>query len=408
MKSFNRFILLWTLLTACACAKKESLNVRHWTNPHVKACEMRLASGLDSLPFAIATTFNRTDQIRYDALMSARPWSIGTDLKVTDLSEGLLDPDHDGQISLFVQAVSADGRTVYLNRLWEEPQHAMLEDALGGFRYDAQHYRLDIWRVGFEGGDAKNLTPTGDSPSYYNGGPTLNPADPNDLMFTAMIGPVSRLYRMNADGSDKRPMISTGGFAYGASASPNGRHYAFHSINGHYRVYVGDVATGRETEVRTPCNLNFGPRWSPDSKQIVFLCDNAYWAANADGSNAHLMGSRNGLRHEVPFFRGYDHHAGGTDRYEWTADSTAVVHSRVVGDSTELVRSKDGSFEQLTFSPPGSSVSHPLVKGDWVVYHANKANPRKMYDVFLLNLKTKEEIQVTDLEDNCNSRYVYF
>lgn len=398
------FILLISLV---ACGPKKPKNatlvVPTWTYQSYESCEPRLAEGLESLPFDIATTLNRTDMSRFDAWSSSRAWLITHDLKTVNLSLDLLSDEKQGQIG--VQVNGASNGKIYLNQMWTEPQHAMIEEVTGSFIFHPGKHRYDVIEKDLSTMDSRNLTQN--SPSYYNLGPVMNPANSNEIFLNIMIGNEARPYRMNLNDSVIRPFASNSGFAYGLNISPNGKKYAFHSD---YKIVIGDFETGRETRISTQCEFNFGPKWSPDSSKIAFICEKDYFVANADGSGVRFLGSRKGFSGTVPFMKGHDHHGGNTDRYEWMPDSSGLIHAQMIKGSAELVISNlDGSIEQLTNSPNGSRNVLPILSddGEWVIYHSNRGAGKKMNDLFILNLSSKEEIQVTDLDDDCNSRHAY-
>jgi len=395
------------MLLGCAPKKnaKTELVVDTWTNLNIDSCIPRLKSGLGELPFDLGFTTNRTDVRRYDVMASARSWIITQDLEIKDLSENLLIPSKNGQVGVQFTGFSLDGTKAYLHQMWVEPQHAMFEEAVGDVLVNQESYRYDLYAMDIATGGLKSLTDN--SESYFHQGPLVFSGVPNELFYTARIGNENRLYRMNLDGSNKRPLADSAGYQYGLTFSPDGSKYAFHAVHGKYKVFIGDTRTGNEIEVRTSCDHNFSPIFSPDSSKIVFICDGNYFTARSDGNAVKYLGSRSGASNDIPFAKTFDHHGGGSDRISWMKDSSGIVHGKLIEGRIELVISREAGFERLTYSRRGAINVHSQVtnNGQFITYHSNKGDLNNMNNIYYLDLATKEEIQVTEMDKNCNTRY---
>lgn len=397
--SLISLILIASFNISCSPGSKDS--VRVWVNYNHATCEMQLHNDITSLPNDLAISLNRSDLPRYDSFMSFRPWVISTDLVVKDYGSDLIEPDKKGQQMFTIGSWSIDGQSLYLNKNWIEPQHAMLEEATHQFLMDVRYYRTDIIRR--TDSNSENLT--ADSFSFFNSNAILSTYVPNKVIFTALENNEMKSFIMNHDGSNKEALQSTSGFSYGLSISPDGTRYAFHS---EYKIYVGDFNSGIETKVNTPCAFNFGPVWSPDSSKIAFLCGatnvgSDIYTADRDGNNVSLLGTRDGYEGVVPFMDGYDYHGGGTDRYAWSANSESVIYGKKIGTSVELVQSfLDGSIIQLTNSAPNTLNSYPGLKGSLLVYNVKVGSNSQ--NTFYMDLNNKQGIQITDLKQGCSSR----
>ncbi len=370
----------WLLLLLVSCGSKGS-NIPFWTYTNYSLCELKLNPELESLPFSLVLNLNRYDLPRYDSRGSHRPWLITTDLETKDLGSDLVTEEKIGQISVMASSFESEG--VYLDLGWIEPQAAMREAVEGHFLLSPASYRYDIIRRDVASLETENLT--FDSPSFFN---TVALAF-DKIFFTAFINGQSRPFTMNLDGSDKKPLSSVPGFAYGLAVAPGGTDFAFHS---NYKVYINDQP------VQTPCYFNFGPIWSPDSSQVVFTCNDELWVADKETLTSRFLGSRAGYSGSVPFTTQPDHHGGGSDSFKWLSNGSGVVHGKLINSSIELVVSYlDGTEEQLTFSAPNSRASYPEIKENWLLFTHNQQ--AKMMD-----LNTKEVIEITDLEPECNAR----
>lgn len=376
-----------------------------WELPSAKQCDLILSGDIQSLPVDLVVSVNRSDLGRYDALNSFRPWMINSNLETKEFGSHLIDKTKEGQVYFSLANWHPTKNAFYVNQTWEDPQHAMREEAKGELILDSQKYRSDVLEIDLDTMDAKNLTQDPEV-SYYNAGAV---AVGSKILFSAIINGNAKTYSMNQDGSDKRPAIQTQGFVYGLSYSPDRTKYAFHSANNGYKVFIGDVTTGIETQVQTPCAFNFGPKWSPDSQRIVFKCgSNAntpdLYVADRNGQNAQMLASLGGYNSAVAFMDGHDHHGGGSDRIEWTQDSQGVVHGKKIGSSIELVISKlNGTHMRLTHTD-NTHHSFPQVSkdGQWLVFNSKVGSNGT--NLMIQNLQTLEITQVTDMEKGCNTR----
>lgn len=81
-----------------------------------------------------------------------------------------------------------------------------------------------------------------------------------------------RVYRVDADGADARPLSGSGAGAFSPAWGARGRQAAymeFHDRGG--RLYVHDVSTGQRRLVPpTEASLNYAPAFAPDGRTLVF------------------------------------------------------------------------------------------------------------------------------------------
>lgn len=405
--TWTAILLVLAAFITCCGPKRQEVFVPTWIDHDYKPCDFRIKDGLHSLSQDIAVSINRSDVPRYDAVASTRPWVINTRLQYKDIGSHLIDEGRIGKTNMFAASWSPDGSSVMIQKGYKDPQYAMWEEAHKTMLPDVRYYRTDILMENINTFNTMNLTAV-DEVGFHNAGPVFSSGLPGKILFQSFIKKQMRIFIMDNDGTDKKPLIDAAGFAYGGSLSPDGTKYAFHS---EYRVYVGDYATRKEIKVETPCKFNFGPVWSPDSKYIAFYCGATniapdVYIADRDGKNVTFLGARNGYIGVVPFTTQYDYHGGGTDKLAWTSDSKSVVLGSMISGSVELVRyGIDGSYSQLTKTNPGSRNVYPDVTADgrWLLFNsARDGGPQNLY---IMDMNTQREYQVTDLAPGCNSRY---
>lgn len=397
-------IVILMALGGCGAPSSETITqgedlVQAWVKPEVEACELKLSGQIQSLPSDIALSVQRSNLGRYDGLNSHRPWVIRKDLETKEFGSNLIPKDKDGQVIITINNWHPTKDSVLINHTWEDPSHAMLEEARGDIIMSEAHYRSDVLDVELDTNNSTNLTK--DSPSFYNAGAILFGSK---ILFTAILDGLGKTWIMNLDGSGKEPFTLTQGYTYGNSISPDGTKYAFHA---NYKVFIGDMATKVETQVQTPCNFNFAPKWSNDSSHIMFKCGPSnenpdLYVADRNGQGVRLLASFGGYSSSVPFIDGFDYHGGGSDRIVWSQDG--VIHGKKIGSSIEIVLSKlDGTQIRLT-KTSNTHNSYPQVfsDGQWLLYHS-KVGQGPM-NLMVMDLNTLEQAQVTDMDQHCNTR----
>jgi Tol biopolymer transport system component len=120
----------------------------------------------------------------------------------------------------------------------------------------------DLYVVSVGGGSPANVT--NDGPAFLESAPAFSP-DGSQIVFAAAAqgSDSSDLYVMNADGSNKRPLV-TGGNNMRPVWSPDGRFVGFSSQRtGKWEVYVVDVASGTVYQVTNTSDTTILTDWGP-------------------------------------------------------------------------------------------------------------------------------------------------
>jgi Tol biopolymer transport system component len=206
---------------------------------------------------------------------------------------------------------------------------------------------------------------------------------------------------MDWDGKNKRDLTKDSReFAYGFSASPDGKRIAYHK---NYQVYIANADGSDARHVKTGQPFNFVPKWSPDGSEVLFLSGEHYnchpYIINADGTGLRKLADRGGYRGVIEFLDVPDFHGGSSDVPVWSADGRAVFYTAQVGRNVELFRvTLDGKRERLTETRTGSLHYHPLPSpdGKWLVYGSKREGVRQLY---LMQLDLKKVRRLTDLAE---------
>jgi Tol biopolymer transport system component len=293
---------------------------------------------------------------------------------------------------------SPDGSVTVVGRGWESPENGKWEEEHRTFRFTADGWLLDTYLLDLAGGKATNLTGI-ERVSFYNSGLFFWPGDPTKLGFQALIEGNSHPFRMDRDGKNKRDLTKDSReFAYGFSASPDGKRIAYHKS---YQVYLADADGSRATHVKTGNPFNFVPQWSPDGAWVLFLSGEHYnchpHVVRADGTGLKKVADRGGYRGVVAFLDVPDFHGGSSDVPAWAVDGRSFFFTAQVARRVELYRGTlDGKSERLTETPEGALHYHPQTspEGRWLVYGSKREGVRQLY---VMRLADRKEQRITDV-----------
>ena len=173
------------------------------------------------------------------------------------------------------------------------------------------------------------------------------------------------------------------GFAYGYSASPDGRRIAYHE---NYQIYVSDADGKNKAKIETRRPFNFAPSWSPDGEWLLFVSGEHYdchpHIAKKDGTGLKKIADRGGYRGVVERLKHPDFHSESSDIPVWSADGRCIYYTARVGGCIELMRAdREGKTERLTESKPGVRHYHPAVSpdGKWILFGSDRSGTMQLY-----------------------------
>jgi Tol biopolymer transport system component len=276
---------------------------------------------------------------------------------------------------------SPDAKQAILISIWESPENAAWEREHKTFRM-TEGWLADSCLLDLATGKVTNLTAV-ERVSIYNTGLFFLP-DGKGLGFTPLIKSVSKPFVMDMDGRNKRDVSSQGGgFAYGYSASPDGRLISYHE---NYQIYVSNLDGSEKRQIKTGNPFNFVPLWSPDGEWLMFVSGEHYnchpHVVKRDGTGLRKLADRGGYRGVVERLKQPDFHSESSDVPVWSVDSQSVYYTAKVGECIELMRaSLDGKAEQLTHSEPGTRHYHPQVSpdGKWLLVGSDRSGTMQLY-----------------------------
>jgi len=292
---------------------------------------------------------------------------------------------------------SPSGAEAIVARGWQDPENAKWEETNRTFRMEPGNWMLDSFLVSLKSKESLNVTAV-DRVSHYNGGLFFLP-DRRTLGFTALMNGISKPYLMDLDGRNKRDVSGDGsGFAYGYSASPDGKIISYHE---NYQIFIANADGTNKQHIPTGNPFNFGPTWSPDGQWLLFLSgehghSNPY-VVRRDGQDLRKLADQNSYQGWILFLDVDDFHQGSSDTPVWSADGQSVFFTTQIATTTELCQvDLEGKFTQLTTSQEGTLHYHPKPSndGNWLLYGSMRNGVRQL---FVRNLKTSAEHQITRL-----------
>jgi Tol biopolymer transport system component len=292
---------------------------------------------------------------------------------------------------------SPAGSQAVVGRGWEDPENGRWEEEHRQFRYSAAGWLYDMNLVDHATGKVANLTAV-DRVSYHNSGLFFWPGKPSRLGFQAIIDGNSHPFCMDRDGSHKRDLTKDSKeFAYGFSASPDGRRIAYHKS---YQVYVADADGSNAHLIPTGRPFNFAPQWSADGQHLLFLAgtheDCHPHVVRADGTGLRKVADRGGYPGVIALLDVPDFHGGSSDIPAWSPNGSSIYYTAKVGTTVELFRTwLDGRCERLTATPDGSLQYHPTPSPDGrrLAYGSKRQGIRQLY---VMKLADRSEHRLTD------------
>ena len=293
---------------------------------------------------------------------------------------------------------SPDGMRAIVSRGWQDPENAKWEDEHKSFRMEPGKWSLDSCLVDLATGKVANVTGV-ERVSHYNGGLFFMP-DGGRLGFTPLINGVSKPFVMDLDGRNKRDLAGKdAGFAYGYSASPDGKLISYHE---NYQVYIANADGSEKRHIKTGHPFDFAPRWSPDGEWLLFVSGEHYdchpHIVRRDGTGLKKLADRAGYRGVTEFLDVFDFHGGSSDVPVWSADSKSVFYTAKAGNNVELFQiTLSGEITPLTKTPEGTTHYHitPSADGKRLLFGSKRNGVRQLV---VMSLSDRSEKLITDLK----------
>ena len=204
-----------------------------------------------------------------------------------------------------------------------------------------------------------------------------------------------KAYVIDQDGADRRLVSSTDHEAMSPAWAQDGRRFSYMEFwQGHGRLFVQDVASGKRTPVATTGQtLDFTPAFSPDGKTLAFS------RATDEGTDIYTVNFKDGCcLQRLTVGRFYDNLS---PTYSPDGQRIAFVSTRA-GQPQVYVMAADGTDEQL-FAPFDYGATGASYAPDWssdgrsVAFHRDVGGT---YQVFVLDVRTRAVRQLTSVGRN--------
>lgn len=247
------------------------------------------------------------------------------------------------------------------------------------------------------------------------------------------------VYTMNADGTNATNLTNHSALDFWSSWSPDGKYLLFYSNrDGSNDIYRMDADGKNQVNLSNHPSNDYLPCWSPDGKQILFTSDRDHknreiYSMNSDGSNVVRI-TTNDLFEEVPTWSPDGSKILFTRQLEEVVDTITTTNGEIFimdkeGTNVKQLTHKKGYDSGAKFSPDGKRIAFygPTEEkkydlflmnadgsnrtnltndaledyspdwspdGQWIAYTSGTS---KQYDVWIINVKTKKKIRLTDL-----------
>jgi TolB protein len=144
--------------------------------------------------------------------------------------------------------------------------------------------------------DGSNLRPIS-SPGAIDVEPKVNPKTGTDVVFVSGRSGPQQIYRMNMDGTDVQRLTPGEGEASNPSWHPGGQIIAYAWTRGYasgaFNIFTMDVATRKYNQLTFSDGRNENPSWAPDGAHLVFAKrrggSSQIWTMLADGTQARQL-----------------------------------------------------------------------------------------------------------------------
>ncbi|MCA9213393.1 MAG: PD40 domain-containing protein [Planctomycetales bacterium] len=291
---------------------------------------------------------------------------------------------------------SPDGSLAIIGNGWQDPDNADWEEEHKTFRMEPGKWRYDSWLINLAEDTLTNVTEV-DRVSHYNA-VSFTP-DGTKLLMTSLVDGTSKPYTMNLDGTNKTDVSGgSNGFTYGFNASPDGKRICYHE---NYQVYLANADGSDKKHVVTGHPFNFAPTWSPDGEWLLFVSGEHYdchpHIVRADATSLRKIADRAGYSGVTEFLDVPDFHGGSSDTPVWAPDGKSIFYTAKVGSCVELFQANlNGVNERLTTSQAGTTHYHPKPSqgGRLLLYGSKRDGARNIY---VRNLANGAEQQITRL-----------
>jgi Tol biopolymer transport system component len=241
---------------------------------------------------------------------------------------------------------------------------------------------LAVWVVGVDGKGRTNLT--ADDPESLATSPSVSPNGKT----IAYVHSDGRIWLMNADGTNKRPLGSEPGelqLDSGPTWSPSGRDVAYTLVRlvpgaecASWSIVVRDAGTGAVVAVFDDA---LTPTWAPLADRMAFESN----AAHCEQPGSLGVATLNGARHQLPVKLGAIAPAWSPDgrRLAFYCWSTRIALCVVDADGRHLRRVSGGGPHDLdppppAWSPDSKKVAFTTAHGRTTVVTLSSARSRSL------------------------------
>jgi len=202
------------------------------------------------------------------------------------------------------------------------------------------------------------------------------------------------IWRMNADGSQARPIISDVATDEEVSVSPDGARIAFRSNrHGNPEIYLADIDGSNVRRITDHPERDIRPQWSRDGAELLFNSARDY--ADPHGQQFELYS----VRLSDGRLRRLTHDGALNTIASYSPDGRHILLRKQIGENSEIfVMDANGRRSRnLTNHPAYDSWPTWSPDGRQIVFSSNRGADEAVYEVYVMNVDGGELRQVTSL-----------
>jgi Tol biopolymer transport system component len=232
---------------------------------------------------------------------------------------------------------------------------------------------LDLMPSGTPAGSPRRLTTEGagiTSPVWMPNG--------QEILYIRSQGEIASLWRVAATGGLPPAIVNAvGNPGQEVDISPQGDKLVTAPVTADrnlYRIELSDAgaAVGKPQQLTTSTSSDHSPSISPDGNRLAFLSyrtgSSEIWVSRPDGTEARRLTSFNGPQTAAP---------------RWSPDSRTIVFDARVDGNADLytVNAEGGAVRRVTRAPANEFAPSWSWDGSWIYYTSDRTGERQIWKV---------------------------
>lgn len=202
------------------------------------------------------------------------------------------------------------------------------------------------------------------------------------------------IWRMDADGSNARPVVTDPASDEDVSISPDGTRIAFRSMrDGNPELYVADIDGSNVQRITEHPERDIRPQWSPDGTELLFNSARDYPDPHGQQFDLYSVRLSDGV------LRRLTNDGALNSIASYSPDGRRILLRKQVGDDSEIyVMDADGRHARnLTNHPAYDSWPTWSPDGRTIAFGSNRGEDDGVFEIYVMNTDGGNLRQVTSL-----------